>query len=220
MAFVPAGYYDSEEEDGFDFGGNNNDGQFDDYPVVVSQGAGPVSHEAQIGARDPDLKENGNGTGESCSVESVSHHAPVKGGKGSLFSADSFSDTSQDSNDPYHGNLSQSEENKSPVRFDVSGGQFELNRLCEDESSPKECPPLYSLRKSVNNPPPSSGPDRTRSKGQAKQLESLEDMKVALSRGNLEQVERLLDDGMFVSMYCRGPLYVDKIFVVAQINLG
>lgn len=190
MSFVPAGYYDSEGEDGFDFGDDHNDGQYDDFPTVVPQETGPASQGAQIGAGDPD---SGSGTRENCSAESAPHHAPVKGGKGSLFSADSFSDTSQDSSDPCPGNPCQDEESKSPVKFDVSGGQFEQSRL---DSGREEYPPLHSLQKSVSHPPPSSGLDRARSKGRAKQLEALEDMKVALSRGNLEQVERLLDEGM------------------------
>ncbi len=208
MSFVPAGYYDNEEEgnDGFCFGDEYNDDQLEDSPVVVSKSLKETSITSPRPSEEPSL-EAGYEEGK------VSTNGPVKGGKGSLFSADSFSDTSLESSTPYHGNHSQGEENQ-PVKFNISGEHLEFDKaaenLCEDPTG-KEYKAFNSLRKSVSGPSASSGLDRARSRGQLKQLEALEDMKVALSRGNVEQVERLLNEGMLAVRNGRGERGIKQV---------
>lgn len=201
MSFVPAGYYDnSEEDDGFDFGDSYNPG---DCPVEVAKSSkeanivspGPPNGTREQPGSGEDVSANSK-PGESY-IKSASHHAPAKESKGSLFSADSFSDTSQESSTLCHGNQEETL-STSPVKFDISGGQFDLSTSSEacEVVSVREYKHFNSLKKVLNGPTDSSSLDSAGSKGRMKRLEMLEEMKVALSRGSIEQVERLLNEGM------------------------
>lgn len=47
MAFVPAGYYDCEDEEDFDFGNNFSTGQYDDTPEGVPEPSSEVQVSSQ-----------------------------------------------------------------------------------------------------------------------------------------------------------------------------
>lgn len=200
MSFVPAGYYDSEEDDGFYFGDEFDGGQFDDIPSEATKptnGASSAPLKPSNHFQKTDFENSQVSSNQERLNGGISHQAPVKGGSESLLSSNSFSSgISQESSVPRHSNNPQEE--AGTVNFAISAEQL-------DSSSPEKSKsykdpighqhaPFSSFGKAVNGLS-SSSQDRTSSKKQVKQLEALEDMRVALSRGNIEQVKKLLDEG-------------------------
>ena len=209
MAFVPAGYYEFEEEevDGeFDFG----DGYAAGVVEVVSSGGGargsPVASLKQQGSGS--LLEAGNEEDEvkGRGVDLASSSSPLKERKerkGSLSSQ--FSDASQTSSSSLHGKNNAS---SSPVKFNISSGNPESEDSVElNEEVPKvRATPKPGSRSDAALKPlgggrgtPSCAQDKKGEgggmRGRLAGMEMAEDMKVAVTRGNVEQVRKMLDEG-------------------------
>lgn len=191
MDFVPDGYYDREEDelDGeFDFGDGYIPGQFEGDPIVVSgikEGKsapdGPLTTSCSAGDEDD---------------EELIVKTPVKGGKGSLCSSDaSMTNSSRQE--------SKDNSTNSPVTFKISNSPQES--FDDDDggigpSSGNVAKPLTTLAQSRSSGG-SCDQGVPRSSGQLKFLERGEDLKVAVVRGNVEHVAKILDGGTTEGRY-------------------
>ena len=215
MAFVPAGYYEAEyqEEDEFDFGDGIIQGQFEGAPIEVSpavtaRAASPLDKEL----RGFSLQQDGQ--------LMTSPVSPVKGGKGSL--SDCSLDLSVESSCSGSGNEHPRQANEggssiecSPIKFRISNSQ------CESENS-LELSDNHSLSNagsSVNSggvkeaellggrglggggalePLGESDGGSAKSRGWLESLEAEEAMKLAVTKGNVDKVTKMLDKGVML----------------------
>lgn len=190
MDFVPAGYYEGKQDeldDEFDFGDSYNQ---EDCPLVVSE-----TKKAAPPLLDNSYQEAGN---EEVDVEGFSRSdshlgdacapSPVKGGKGSLSSNDCSSDASQSS--------IRNSSTISPVTFKISNSPHESFEECDDvrpSNGGGVAEPPNKLIQSRSGCGESCDLGTIRSSGQS--LEREEDLKVAVTRGNVKHVARMLDGG-------------------------
>ena len=210
MAFVPAGYYefDGEDED-FDFG----DGYVDQYEVTKVEVSQSTEEESFAEA----LLERGSARSLVEVELEVREEAPLSAG--SAAAAGDAPSTLKGilSNSPEgspsasrRGNRSKSSNSSSPVRFNISNSPTESDDSAElVRDVPKPVSTSLVSRGANDRGGRGMSCDRDddddegsrgqlmdeRSKGRLSQLEMMENMKVALKRGNCEQVVRLLDEG-------------------------
>lgn len=199
MAFVPAGYYECPEEDEFDFGDN----------YIQEEGpVGPTEpEETALSTQDPSLKSPDHAediVGKGYDVGSASPVSPGKGGKGSLSSTEFSLDISESSTGSHGNESGNKDSSSSPVTFKISTSRQES----VDSVEPSGGVSGREVTESTGTFTRSGGRGEScdlggescdmgtmLSSGKLKSLELEEDMKVAITRGNVEQVTRILDEG-------------------------
>lgn len=198
MAFVPAGYFESEEnEEEFDFGDNYVRGQYAVEVLEPAKLARGTSSTLDKALTTPGKEVEHEGvTSYSHSdnlIEATCPPSPAKVGEGSL-STDSFSDVTQSS---YPGGVDGSKKTvgNSPVTFNVSNSRRESLEECDDASPSEGVTEPNSALTHSGGRGASNDASATRSSGCLKSLEAEEDFKVAVTRGNVEHITRILDEG-------------------------
>ena len=187
MAFVPAGYYDHREEgdDDFDFGDGYEQGQYEVTVIKASDGGSAASLK----------REDGLGTVEPGEEDEASVPSPEVDGE------ESFSgslDASPDSKSPLHVNVNKNNSASSPVRFNLFSSPPESVESLEFGESVvgTMSEPLGSVTMESRRCEISCDRDEEETRGRLSELEMAENMKIALRRGNVEEVARLLDEGI------------------------
>lgn len=198
MAFVPGGYYDEvEEEGGFDFG---DDFQYEHNPLEVCGGTAIKPEQALSSSLEQVIVREAGRKEDEVDEERFSGSLPKEGGDGSPSGEDCSSDmSSQSPNTSCLARKNRSNSRCSPVKFKISSQESEDSVEYSDEATePSVFEPLGVLKPSIGRVVPcdrDGGMAREESKGQLRALEVGEDMKVALGKGNMEQVKRILDEG-------------------------
>ena len=189
MSFKPAGYCDNtdDSDDGFYFGdnyehgGGDSNGQYDDRDDANEN---PIKESL---VKDEDAEKR------YCSPPSsvVSRNRP---GDEAILTSNDHSHQSQQLGTALH----FINHNNSPVTFKIADDSQDFDDyddfLANDPVVINKGTDSFS-RKSDSGSRRSGGGDRVKMKSQMKNLEVEEDMKIAVMRGNIEEVARLLDQG-------------------------
>lgn len=228
MAFVPAGYYEQEDEEEFDFGDSSAKPLYQDIPTEVcasaeqahgtSAGLEPVNSTTQSSPLELELEaekeevDDPTQFDDACTTTSSPARGEGGGGGRGLSSTD-FPSASPISSVSLNGNHVNQNSIHSPVTFKISTSRQ------ESEESMVSCDGTTTSSAAAANvggvPAPSDASDAfERACGgadggasgrgmscdpemsrQSKALEVGEDLKVAVSRGNVVLVSKMLDQG-------------------------
>jgi hypothetical protein len=224
MDFVPAGYSEGEEDqldDEFDFGDSYTPGQFVQDPIVapeVKQAASlTISHQQEAGNEKEDCHSMSKAKdGRVCSRTPAKGQGAGGRGKGSLASSDCYSEVSQSSSDLCLNHAKAD----SPVTFNISNSPQESLGNSDEDTSPgkRNIPEPSNTLTSSHVRERSCDRGVIKSSGQLKSLEREEDLKVALTRGNVEHVSRMLEEGGYalqtlpiLPLYLSSPCFMQNM---------
>ena len=205
MDFVPAGYYEQEDEEEFDFGDSSAEVPYQDTPAGIEVcSSAKLAHGTSAGQLELEAeKEEAEDAGQ---FEDACTSSPTPSGHGGEgVSSSDFPSVSPISSVSWNGGHDPNRTH-SPVTFNISTSRQESEEsmlscggtaAAGDVSKPGGA--FERARGGAVDDDDDGGRDVSCDPAMSRQLKALEvgeDMKVAVSRGNVELVSKMLDQGI------------------------